>query len=752
MKHLRLPLLLILCAFFLLQAGGAGKTDFGPLCSDVGRLLRSAEYTHHKLDAEMSARFLGNLLDTLDFDHLYFLQSDIAGFREKYGATLAKDVAVGDASPAFVIYERFKKRAEERVAKIKLLLKTPLDFTTDRSVEISRKNASWPKDQAEADQLWKDRVTGELLQEKLSATTAAAVTLDGTTANGAVDVLPLSRPGASVEHPRKEIKETEPPATLIERRYDQTLRNINQQSRRDIINTYLTTLAQSYDPHSDYLSKDEMESFDISMKLSLVGIGAVLNSEDGYAKIVQLVPGGPAQMEGHLKEGDRIISVAQGSAQFVDVVGMKLDQVVNLIRGDKGTKVRLKVTAHQGTEAPHIIEITRNQVKLKEQEAKAQLIERTDANGKIRRLGWIALPAFYADFDHEGSSSAVSATTDVRLLLERLKKEKIEGLVIDLRQDGGGSLDESISLAGLFVGVGPVVQTRAANGKISVNNSKDKAAYDGPLIVVTNRLSASASEIFAAALQDYRRAVIVGDESTFGKGTVQTIYDLDHGFLPSIPRDAGALKVTIQKFYRVAGGSTQLRGVTPDIVLPSRSDLADIGEKALINPLPYDEIPPARYKKVDAAYPSLTAIKANSEARVKADPEFASVTADLQRDKAKLAGNRLSLNEAKRQAEAADAKKRLKQRADERAARVRPTTERAFEITLDNVANPALTPADEKTLRAMANNGDIDDPPDTDPSDPKPVDEIRAETLSILQDMTTKTIQPATAQAAPGHL
>ena len=707
MKRFRFFLLSLLCAFFLLDAGGAGKADFGPLCTDVGRILRQAEYTHHKLDAEMSARFLRNLLDTLDFDRLYFTQADVKEFQGKYGSSLAREVLEADPSPAFAIFERFKKRAEARVAKIKLSLKTPYDFTTARTVEISRKDAPWPKDEADADQLWKDRITGELLQEKLGAKSA--------------------KPGAPAE------EAAPPPVEVIEHRYDQVLRNIREQSRRDIIDTYLTTLAQSYDPHSDYLSKEEMESFDISMKLSLVGIGAVLNSEDGYAKIVELVPGGPAQAEGHLKVGDKILAVAQGGGEFADVIGMKLDQVVTLIRGKKGTKVRLKVVSRRGADASHLIEITRNQVKLKEQEAKAQLIEHTDAAGNKRRFGWIALPAFYADFDHEGSSAAVSATTDVRLLLERLKKEKIDGLVIDLREDGGGSLDESVSLAGMFVGEGPVVQTKAATGRIQVNSSKDKAAYDGPLIVVTNRLSASASEIFAAALQDYRRAVIVGDETTFGKGTVQTIFDLGHGFLPSLSHDAGALKVTIQKFYRVAGGSTQLRGVTPDITLPSRTDLEDIGEKALKNPLPYDEIPPARFVKRDAGGVSLPELRKNSQARVKSDAEFGYVTNDLEREKAKLAANRLSLNETARQAEQADEKARLKQRADARTAKSGPQ-ERAYVITLDNVSKPDLTPADERSLRSMANNGEAEDAADNEPGD-HPVDEIRLETLNILDDM-----------------
>ncbi len=394
------------------------------------------------------------------------------------------------------------------------------------------------------------------------------------------------------EHP------IEPDPQLVARRYDRLARNVHEEDKDEQMKLFLDALAQAYDPHSEYLSKADMKNFSINMGLSLVGIGAMLRSEDGYAKIESLVPGGPAQADGRLKVGDRISAVAQGPADYVDVREMRLDKVVEMIRGKKGTHVRLLVIPSDATDPSRRknVELVRDEIKLKDQEARADIIIRKDENGDPIKLGWLTLPSFYADMDKHQKST----TRDVLALLKRLKKENIAGLVIDLRRNGGGSLEEALSLTGLFLKSGPIVQTKDYNGSIRVSANPDPGiAYSGPMVVLTSRQSASASEIFAAALQDYGRAVIVGDKNTFGKGTVQTILPIGRfaSLLGSHSDEDGALKLTIQKFYRVAGGSTQLHGVSSDVVLPSLSDLPEFGEGALKNALPYDEVAKARYTK-----------------------------------------------------------------------------------------------------------------------------------------------------------
>src|SRR5206468_1884065 len=463
----------------------------------------------------------------------------------KYGNSIAGDVLLGTLKPAYEIYALYTKRVDDRVAKIKELLKQPIDFKGNATVELSRQKAPWPKDEAEADQLWRGRITNELLQEHLS------------------------------EHP------IEPAPQVVNRRYDRLDRNVHEQDKDEQVKLFLDALAQTYDPHSEYLSKADMKNFSINMGLSLVGIGAMLRSEDGYAKIESLVPGGPAQVDGRLKVGDRITAVAQGQSDYVDVREMRLDKVVEMIRGKKGTRVRL-------------------------------LVIPSDATDPSRR-------------------------------------KNVAGLVVDLRRNGGGSLEEALSLTGLFLKSGPIVQTKDYNGSIRISSDPDAGiSYSGPLVVLTSRQSASASEIFAAALQDYGRAVVVGDQCTFGKGTVQTILDIGNytSLLGSRSHKDGALKLTIQKFYRVAGGSTRLHGVASDIVLPSLTDLPEFAEGALKNCLPYDEVPKAKYTKwSEPVSLYLDELKRRSSARTQNDPEFHYVMEDMERLRHRLDDNRISLNE-----------------------------------------------------------------------------------------------------------
>src|SRR5213083_1154458 len=696
----------------------------------VGRLLEEGHYTRQKLSEEVSKKFLQTYLEMLDFSHLFFTQEDVDAVTAKYGNSMAGDVLLGTMKPAYEIYTLYTKRVDERVAKIKELLKQPIDFKGNATVELSRQKSSWPKDEAEADQLWRGRITNELLQEHLS------------------------------EHP------IEPAPQVVNRRYDRLDRNVHEQDKDEQIKLFLDALAQAYDPHSEYLSKADMKNFSINMGLSLVGIGAMLRSEDGYAKIESLVPGGPAQTDGRLKVGDRITAVAQGPADYVDVREMRLDKVVEIIRGKKGTRVRLLVIPADATDPSRRknVELVRDEIKLKDQEARADIIIRKDENGEPIKLGWLTLPSFYADMDKHQKST----TRDVLALLKRLKKENITGLVIDLRRNGGGSLEEALSLTGLFLKSGPIVQTKDYNGSIRVSANPDPGiAYSGPMVVLTSRQSASASEIFAAALQDYGRAVVVGDKNTFGKGTVQTILPIGRfaSLLGSHTDEDGALKLTIQKFYRVAGGSTQLHGVASDIVLPSLSDLPEFGEGALKNALAYDEVAKARYTKwSDSHSLFIDQLRRRSEERVKGDPEFHFVMEDIDRLRHKLDENRISLNEDARKKETQSDKLRKEMRSKERLARNQEEP-RIYRLTLDTVDKPNLqlimypgklaetkkSGTVPKVDSAAAPDADSDLPDgataDGDTKDTL-IDAERDEALNILADLVQLSNGPKTASAS----
>src|SRR5438093_978521 len=621
----------------------------------VGNLLQEGHYTRQKLNEELSKKFLQTYLELLDYSHLFFTQQDVDALNAKYGNSIAGDVLLGTLKPAYEIYDLYAKRVDGRVANIKELLKQSLDSKTDANIELSRQKSPWPKDDAEADQLWRGRIANELLQEKLS------------------------------EHP------SEPAPQLVAPRYDRLARNVHEQDKDEQMKLFLDALAQTYDPHSEYLSKADMKNFSINMGLSLVGIGAMLRSEDGYAKIERLGPGGPAQADGRLKVGDRITAVAQGPADYVDVREMRLDKVVEMIRGKKGTRVRLLVIPADATDPSRRknVELVRDEIKLKDQEARADIIIRKEENGNSRKLGWLTLPQFYADMDKHQKST----TRDVLALLKRLKKENIAGLVVDLRKNGGGSLEEALSLTGLFLKSGPIVQTKDYNGSIRISSDPDNGiAYTGPLVVLISRQSASASEIFAAALQDYGRAVIVGDKNTFGKGTVQTILPIGRfaSLLGSHSDEDGALKLTIQKFYRVAGGSTQLHGVASDVIVPSLSDLPEFGEGALKNALAYDEVAKAKYTKwSDNHSLFIDQLRRRSEERVKGDPEFQYVMEDMNRLRHKIDENRILMNEDPRKKARQDDKLRKETRSKERLARNQEEPS-IYRVTLDTVDKPNL--------------------------------------------------------------
>src|SRR6201987_1550945 len=721
---------LALCAIVLAAATAvppAIASSKETIAMSVGRLLEEGHYTRQKLNEEISNKFLQTYLEMLDFSHLFFTQNDVDELNAKYGSSMAGDVLLGTLKPAYDIYALYTKRVDDRVAKIKELIKQPMDFKSNATVELSRQKSPWPKNEAEADQLWRGRIANELLQEHLS------------------------------EHP------IEPAPQLVSRRYERLSKNVHEQDKDEQMKLYLDALAQTYDPHSEYLSKADMKNFSINMGLSLVGIGAMLRSEDGYAKIESLVPGGPAQLDGRLKVGDRIPAVAQGQADYVDVREMRLDKVVEMIRGKKGTRVRLLAIPSDAADPSRRknVELVRDEIKLKDQEARADIIIKKDENGDPIKLGWLTLPSFYADMDRHQKST----TRDVLALLKRLKKENIAGLVVDLRKNGGGSLEEALSLTGLFLKSGPIVQTKDYNGTTRISSDPDSGiAYSGPMMVLISRQSASASEIFAAALQDYGRAVIVGDKNTFGKGTVQTILPIGRfaSLLGSHSDEDGALKLTIQKFYRVAGGSTQLHGVASDIVLPSLSDLPEFGESALKNALPYDEVAKAKYTKwSDSHSLFIDQLRRRSEERVKDDPEFHYVVEDIDRLRHKIDENRISLNEDTRKKELQDDKLRKETRSKERLARNQEEP-RIYRVTLDTVDKPNLQlimypgklaeakkngiPPKVDPEAASDADSDLSDGADTQGDRKEPlIDPERDEALNILADLVQLSNGPKTA-------
>jgi len=698
----------------------SNTVDSRQVAITVAKLLEQAHFTRQKLDSSMSRKVLDTYLESLDYTKLFFTQEDIDNIHQKYDGTLDQDLVVGNVQPARDIYGTFKERVESRAAKIRKLVNENFAFKSTRTVALDRRKEPWPANEQDADNLWRDRIEGELLQEKLN--------------KFAID----------------------PGPKAVSKRYDQLVKNLEERDDNDVLQLFLNAVAQTYDPHSEYLGKGDLESFEINMRLSLTGIGAELRVEDGYAKIERLIPGGPAQMSGKVNVGDRIAAVSQGKDNFVDVVDMKLEKVVELIRGKKGSTVRLQIIPSDTSDPSKrkVVELVRDNVKLTEQEAKAELIDRTLPDGTTQKLGWITLPSFYQDM--ERSRTGKSTSRDVAALIKRLEQEGIQGLVIDLRRNGGGSLDEAIKMTGLFITQGPVVQVKESGGDIEVLKDRDPAvAYSGPLIILVNKLSASASEIFAAALQDYGRAVIVGDSSTFGKGTVQTLLELGR-FIPLLggsSNDAGALKLTVQKFYRVAGGSTQLHGVSSDVVLPSLSDNAEIGESALEHPLAYDEVEPAA---IDIANNHkqlfIDDLKKRSSNRIAQDQSLQDILADAKELKDRLKSNRLSLNEKIRRDQLdKDNSQKQKEQSDEKKMQGQVHDKR-FELTLADVDKPQLkviekAPA-QKDQKAQDNNSNTSDPNakiEDENGTTLDADAIRRETLNIATDLVDLVKTPRTA-------
>jgi carboxyl-terminal processing protease len=640
------------------SAAGAGDAATeANITRVVASVLAESQFAHHPLDEQLAAKLLDRYLETLDADRSLFLQSDVDELA-KYRTTLAGASLAGDTRAAHAIFARYLERLEQRAAYTTDLLKTgTFDFAAHDTYAFEREHAPRPRTLEEARAIWRQGLRAEFLQEKL---------------------------GDKGPKPAEIVK-------TLTKRHAQRLKSMRALGRDEVLALYLDSLAHVYDPHSDYLGREEMASFSIEMSLSLFGIGAALGNEDGACTVHELIPGSPAEKSGQLKPGDRIIAVAQAKGEAVDVTDMPLPRIVELIRGPKGTVVTLTVLPPVGSVGPpRTVKLVRAEIKLEDQQAKARVIDVPEPGGGTARLGVVELPSFYS-----GERGGGGATADVAKLLAKLKAEGVTGVILDLRKNGGGSLEEAIKITGLFIKSGPVVQTRDPRG-VKVEADPDPGvAWDGPLVVLTSRFSASASEIAAGALQDYGRAVIVGDTTTFGKGTVQTVLSL----APMMDRahlahayDPGALKVTIAKFYRPSGASTELRGVASDIVVPSRSEAAPVGEDKLKDPLPWDTVAAARFERQNRVAPHLATLRARSASRVAVDPGFSELREENALLKSRLQSGKLSLDEAERRQEVSTARTRDEAVDHEAAALV--AARKSYLIAVKDTARPGL-PAPE---------------------------------------------------------
>jgi carboxyl-terminal processing protease len=596
------------------------------------RLLPKYHYTHQSIDDSVSTELLDLYLQSLDRNHLFFLASDIEEF-EKYRYVLDDAIKNGDLEPAYIIFNTLIKRAEQRLDYVSERLEKEFDFTIDEYFEPDREKEPYANTVEELNEIWRKRLKNEALNLKLAG---------------------------------KDWNEIQ---TTLKKRYSNRRKRYEQFVSEDVFQSFINALSRTYDPHTGYLSPMSSENFGIDMSLSFEGIGAQLTTEDDYTKVVRILPGGPASRSKELGPNDKIVGVAQGEdGEMTDVIGMRLDDVVQLIRGPKGTTVRLEIIPANSTPGSPTKEIrlVRDKVILSEREARSKTLE-MEYEGRTYKIGVITIPTFYADLaaQQRGEKKYKSTTRDVRGLLKDLKKEQIDGLLIDLRQNGGGSLQEAIELTGLFITEGPVVQVRDSIGRAKVERDPDPAiVYDGPMAVLVDRFSASASEIFSAAIQDYGRGVIIGSQ-TFGKGTVQNLLDLNR-FIRFDDEKFGQLKVTIAKFYRITGGTTQNRGVIPDIFFPSIYDQMDFGESAQVNALPWDQISATSFRPEDQVSKFLSALRLKSKKRTAKNPEFQYLREDIERYKHQTEKNAISLQEAKRKLERDQQEARRLERINER--------------------------------------------------------------------------------------
>jgi carboxyl-terminal processing protease len=632
---------------FTAIAWRVGRAELEPDSNDrqvalaVTALLRSEHLTGHPLDNEIADRALTLYLKTLDPRKLYFYQSDVDSFRAEQN-DLVKDIRRGDIKLGYRVFRTFLERLDERVKLADEFINAKHDFTVDEDIVRDPETSHYPKSPAEARELWRKNIKFDLLVLK-----ADEVTAKEEKAKGKAD-----KDDAVFKEPPVD------PRERLTRRYHSIAKQMHQTSHDDLLEMFLTSITTSYDPHSTYMSPSTLENFEIQMRLQLDGIGAQLQWQDGYTVVNKIIPGGAADKDKRLKEKDKVVGVGQGtSGEVVDVVDMKLSDVVQLIRGKRGTVVRLEVIPF-GKAERKVYDITRAQIELHDSEARSEIVEDTRDGRKIK-IGVIDLPSFYMDM--EGARRNVpefkSTTRDVSRLLKDFKDQQVDAVIIDLRRNGGGSLTEAINLTGLFIDEGPIVQVKDKDNRRQQYNDLEKGtSWDGPLVVLTSKLSASASEIFAGAIQDYQRGLIVGDKHTHGKGTVQSLLNLGQQLfqMPNAP-PLGALKITMQQFYRPNGDSTQNRGVNADIALPWLTNELDIGESDLEYALAFDRIEPVRYERLNMVDKgTIDRLDQLSKQRQKSSTDFQKVLRNIDRYHQQKAKKTVTLNEKRFLAERAE--------------------------------------------------------------------------------------------------
>lgn len=606
------------------------KGPFAPTAQDrqvakaVTSLLRRGHLSGHALDDEMSQRCLKTFLKTIDPMKLYFYQADVDRFTQNQNQLDDLLADKGDVGFAYVVYDTLLKRVDERIAVIDELLGETPDFAVEEDMVVDPDAATYAATPEEARDRWRKRIKYDLLVLK----------------------------GEKKEGPEAIEK--------LKRRYHGIAKRLHQTDRDELLEMYLTAMTSSFDPHTTYMSAKTLDNFEIIMRLNLEGIGAALSFTDGYTVVSKIIPGGAADKDGRLKPEDRVVGVGQGeSGEIVDVVDMNLSDVVEKIRGQAGSIVRLQVIP-VGQTVPVIYNITRAKIELKDSEARAQVV--TDgqrSNGQPYKIGVIDLPSFYMDM--EGARQRIpdfkSTTRDVRRILAEFRDQGVDAVVMDLRRNGGGSLTEAIGLTGLFINEGPVVQVKGADGQVQHYDDTERGVdWDGPLVVLISKLSASASEIFAGAIQDYGRGIIIGDHTTHGKGTVQTLRELGRELFvgPNAPQ-LGALKITMQKFYRPSGDSTQKRGVVADIELPSMTTHLDVGEADLDYAMEFDRVPATPYRKVNMVdNPMLAQLRETSRARCEKSTDFQKLAKNIERYEAQKQRKTVTLEEKKFLAERAE--------------------------------------------------------------------------------------------------
>lgn len=614
------------------------------------QLLNNYHYKKHPLTDSLSSVVFDEYLKTLDYTRSYFLNSDIQSF-EKYRYLFDDFIKQGSLDVPFEIFNLFKKRVGERIAYIKKCLQNEFDFTIKETFKPDREKADWAKDVNELDEIWRLRLKNDALQLVLGGTNEKKANSD------------------------------------LLKRYQNFHKAVLQYEAEDVFSIYMNSITQVFDPHTDYFSPTASDAFSISMKLSLEGIGAQLRQEGDYTVVASVVPGGPAQKSNLVHEGDKIVGVCQGNeGEFVDVIGWRLDDTIQLIRGKKGTVVRLQVIKKEdGDNAPaKEISLVRDQIKLEEQAAKSEVLN-FEHEGKNFKLGVIKLPSFYTDFEGQriGKPDYKSTTRDVREIIKKFNQENVDGMIMDLRANGGGSLQEAIQLTGLFIKEGPVVQVRDSRDNVEVDTDPDPSiVYDGPLAVITDRYSASASEIFSAAIQDYGRGLILG-EKTYGKGTVQNMID------PSIffrveGRKTGQLKLTQAKFYRITGSSTQRKGVTPDIIFPTAKGADDFSEASRPSALPWDQIASSQFVPFGNFSKIIPVLKKKHDERAKNDPEFQLMLDEIKEYNDAREQKEFSLNKEVRKTQREELEAKRKKREEERANLLGLKIEEKKEVTQQN--------------------------------------------------------------------